>query len=419
MLKRFAALLLCVLLTTTVAFAADFSEPAVMPADSPEITNSQFVLLYEESTGTVLYAKNPRGVNPPASMTKVMTALLVLEHDPDLTGKTVVPPEAVSEHYCYWMDYGHLEAGEEITIRDLMDYLLIPSGNEAGTTLAAYVAGDIDTFIRMMNDKAAELGMEKTFYMDPHGLSPNNSISCEDMLTLCLEAMKYPLFREIVSTKTGALPKSNMRSKAYRYNTTNRVMYPRNVWEYETDFADDIVGIKTGSISEAGLNLACCMEYEEQDLTFYSVVMHADEVMINGAERSGHYLDTIELLTWARAFHKEGVAAGEQVATAATKGSREDNISLVAESEALMLTQDALQRTVSLNEISKDVKAGDKLGTLTLTDDFGNIKEIALLAAADAKTDSTLLYVCAGAGVVTVGAVLGIIVTLLKKRTKV
>ena len=94
MLKRFAALLLCVLLTTTVAFAADFSEPAVMPADSPEITNSQFVLLYEESTGTVLYAKNPRGVNPPASMTKVMTALLVLEHDPDLTGKTVVPPEA-------------------------------------------------------------------------------------------------------------------------------------------------------------------------------------------------------------------------------------------------------------------------------------------------------------------------------------
>lgn len=197
MLKRFAAFLLCVLLTATVAFAADFGEPAVMPADSPEITNSQFVLLYEESTGTVLYAKNPRGVNPPASMTKVMTALLVLEHDPDLSGKTVVPPEAVSEHYCYWMDYGHLEAGEEITVRDLMDYLLIPSGNEAGTTLAAYVAGDIDTFIKMMNEKAAELGMSKTFYADPHGLSPYNTISCEDMLTLCLEAMKKPLFREL------------------------------------------------------------------------------------------------------------------------------------------------------------------------------------------------------------------------------
>lgn len=417
MRKRFAAFLLCALLVAqgTVVFAADLNEPAVLPADAPDITNARFALLYEESTGTVLYAKNPRGVNPPASMTKVMTALLVLEHDPELSGKTVVPPEAVTEHYCYWMDYGHLEAGEEITVRDLMDYLLIPSGNEAGTTLAAYVAGDIDTFIQMMNAKAAELGMDKTFYMDPHGLSPDSTISCEDMLTLCLEAMQYPLFREIVSTKTGALPKSNMRTKAYRYNTTNRVMYPRNVLEYETDFADDIVGIKTGSISEAGLNLACCMEYDEEDLTFYSVVMHAGEVMIDGSERSGHYLDTIELMTWARTFHKEGVAAGEQVAAAATKGSREENVQLVAENEALMLTQNTLQRQVTLDAIGKEVKAGDRLGTLILTDDFGNVKEVALLAAADAKTDSTLLYVGIGAAVVVAAAV----IVLATKKKKV
>lgn len=417
MLKRLMTCLLCVLLLSQccVAFAAEYGEPTVMPADAPNITNSQFVLLYEESTGTVLYAKNPRGVNPPASMTKVMTALLVLEHDPDLSGKTVIPPEAVSDYYCYWMEYGHLEAGEEITVRDLMDYLLIPSGNEAGTTLAAYVAGDIDTFIRMMNDKAVELGMSKTFYADPHGLSPYNTISCEDMLTLCLEAMQNPLFREIVSTKSGALPKSNMRTKAYRYNTTNRVMYPRNVLEYQTDFSEDIVGIKTGSLNEAGLNLACCMEYEEQDLTFYSVVMHADEVTVNGAERSGHHLDTIELMTWARTFHKEGVAAGEQVATAATKGSRKENVQLVAEGQALMLTQNTLQRQVTLDVIGKEVKAGDRLGTLTLTDDFGNVKEIALVAAADAKTDSTLLYAGIGAAVVVAAAV----VVLAAKKKKV
>ena len=133
--------------------------------------------------------------------------------------------------------------------------------------------------------------------------------------------------------------------------------------------------VETASALSGGLVIINLLR-EEQDLTFYSVVMHADEVMINGAERSGHYLDTIELLTWARPFHKEGVAAGEQVATAATKGSRKDNISLVAESEALMLTQDTLQRTVSLNEIGKEVKAGDMLGTLTLTDDFGNIRVI-------------------------------------------
>ena len=417
MLKRMMTCLLCALLLSQccAAFAADFQAPAVMPDDAPDITNAQFVILYEESTGTVLYAKNPRGVNPPASMTKVMTALLVLEHDSDLSGKTVVPPEAVSETYCYWMEYGHLEAGEEITVRDLMDYLLIPSGNEAGTTLAAYVAGDINRFIQMMNEKAAQLGMSKTFYADPHGLSPYNSISCEDMLTLCLEAMQYPLFREIVSTKSGALPKSNMRSKAYRYNTTNRVMYPRNVMEYETDFTDDIVGIKTGYISEAGLNLACCMDYEEQDLTFYSVVMHADEVEINGAERSGHYLDTIELMTWARTFHKEEIAAGEQVATASTQGSLLKNLPLAARDDAAMLTKTALERKVTLMDIGKEVKAGDVVGKLTLTDDFGNVKEVDLLAAADARTNNIPVYVGMAAAAAGIAAA---VILVRKKRVK-
>ena len=145
MLKRVCSLLLCLLVMSQacLAFAYDgteFDGPIVVPADSPSIPNVNFAMLYEETTGTVMLTKYPDRTNAPASMTKVMTALLVLEHNPTLEGSTIVPPEAVSEKYCYWLDTWHLEAGEEVTIWDLMNYFLIVSGNEAGTTLAAYVA---------------------------------------------------------------------------------------------------------------------------------------------------------------------------------------------------------------------------------------------------------------------------------------
>ena len=411
-MKRVLTVLLCLFLLSQgcMAFAAEapvYTLPANVPADSPTLPYCRFGILYEETTGTVLFAKQPERTNAPASMTKVMTALLVLEHNPTLEGSYVVPAVAVSEKYCYWMETGHLESGEEVSIRELMNYLLIVSGNEAATTLAHYVCGDIDAFIQKMNDRAKELGMTKTHYADPHGLSEQNRLNSFDQLTLIREAMKHELFREIVSTKSGQLPVSNKRSAPLRYSNTNRVMNPRNTLEYQSGFEEDIIGVKTGYIKVAGRNLSCCMDYDEEDLLFYSVVMNGRDVAINGETRQGHYLDTIELMRWARTFHKEGVASGEQVAMAATKGSREDNIQLVAESEALLLTQTAVQKTVTLNEIGKEVKAGDVLGILTLTDDFGNVKEVNLLAAADAVTEGGMTVVLiAAAALVSVAIVI-------------
>ena len=411
-MKRILTILLCLFLLSQgcMAFAAEapvYTLPANVPADTPALPYCRFGILYEETTGTVLFAKQPERTNAPASMTKVMTALLVLEHNPTLEGSYVVPGVALTEKYCYWMETGHLEGGEEVSIRELMNYLLIVSGNEAATTLAHYVCGDIDAFIQKMNDRAKELGMTKTHYADPHGLSEQNRLNSFDQLTLIREAMKHELFREIVSTKSGQLPVSNKRSEPLRYSNTNRVMNPRNTLEYQSGFEEDIIGIKTGYIKVAGRNLSCCMDYDEEDLLFYSVVMNGRDVPINGETRQGHYLDTIELMRWARTFHKEGVASGEQVAMAATKGSREDNLQLVAESEALLLTQTAVQKTVTLNEIGKEVKAGDVLGVLALTDDFGNVKEVNLLAAADAVTEGGMTVVLiAAAALVAVAIVI-------------
>ena len=423
MLKRVFALLLCLLVMSQacLAFAYDgteFDGPIIVPADTPSIPNVGYALLYEETTGTVMLTKYPDRTNAPASMTKVMTALLVLEHNPTLEGSTIVPPEAVSEKYCYWMDTWHLQAGEEVTIWDLMNYFLIVSGNEAGTTLAAYVAGDIDTFIQMMNDKADALGMTKTHYEDPHGLSEQNRISCEDMLILTREAMKYDLFREIVSSPNGLMPPTNKHHKPYRYNSTNRVMCPRNIPEYENEFKDDIIGVKTGYISVAGYNLTCCMDYADQDLLFYSIVMNGKPVSTASGGLLGSHLETINIMRWARTFHKEGVAAGEQVATAATQGSDEQNIQLTVTGDALMLTQTTLQREIVLNEIARQVKTGDVLGVLKLTDDFGNVKELDLVAMNDAITDrSTEYLIMTGLSVGSL-AILAVVSTFLRKKSR-
>jgi D-alanyl-D-alanine carboxypeptidase len=264
----------------------------------------------------------------------------------------------------------------------------------------------------MMNDRAKELGMTKTHYEDPHGLSEQNRISCEDMLILAREAMKIEEFRNIVCKTNGTMPATNKHHKPYRYNNSNRVMAPRNVPEYMSEFTDDIIGIKTGYIKVAGYNLACCMDYDEQDMLVYSVVMNGKAIN----DRLGSHLETINLMRWARTFHKETVSAGQQIALAATQSSKEDNVQLVTAGEAVMLTQTTLQQEVVLDQIGRSVKAGDVLGKLKLTDDFGNIREIDLVAAADAATDMTTEYLTMTGLSLGSLAVLAVISTLLRKR---
>ncbi|MBQ6692067.1 MAG: D-alanyl-D-alanine carboxypeptidase, partial [Clostridia bacterium] len=167
-IKRLSALLLAlfILLPAGAAFASgeEAAGGDIIPSDAPALPDVEMALLYEESTDTLLYAKDIETRNEPASMTKVMTAMLVLEHDGDLSGTYTVPADAVSAQYCSWMERVHLLVGEELKVYDLMEYLLVASGNEAATTLAMYVTGNIPAFVKKMNEKAVELGMMNTHY---------------------------------------------------------------------------------------------------------------------------------------------------------------------------------------------------------------------------------------------------------------
>ena len=383
-MKRFIALLIAVLTVLSCAVSAFAEERIEM--ERPLITNANMAVLYEDTTDTWMYLKNENVTNAPASMTKVMTATLLLDYDPEMKGTTTVSANAISNKYCYWLDDVHLEEGEECSVKDLMHYLLICSGNEAATTLAEYVAGDIDVFIGMMNDRAKELGMERTHYYDPHGLSDDSRTTCSDMIKLCKFAMEnYPQIVEITSTKSGAMPASNKRTKPLRYSTTNRVMNPGGNPMYETGFDQDIIGIKTGSTTVAGLNLSCCMVHD--DLKFYSVVMHAKSAKDEfGTEYSGHHADTASLMKWARSFKKVGTEAGTVVATMATKGSKEPNVTVKTAESVYILAQTDVEPDMEFFEIGEKVEAGDVVGKLTYTDEFENVRSTDLIAESAAET---------------------------------
>lgn len=423
--KRLSALLLCLAMLLCCSFSlayqeSDAAETKEADSDVPVMQTAYEAILYEESTGTILYSLEPDKHNAPASMAKVMTAVLVLEYNPKLTGSTVVSADAVSPTYCSWMDTDHLYEDEEVTILNLMKYLLIPSGNEAATTLAEYVAGDIPTFIDMMNEKAAELGMTNTHYEDPHGLSSDSYISARDMLTLCRYAMTFKPFRNIVHMNGGSLPASGKREYEMRYYTSNRFLDPDGNAAYVTGYNKDIIGIKTGTTPAAGYNLSSCMV--KDDLTFYTVVMHCSDIL--GEDYSmtdGRYIDTKALFDYARLFEKQGYAAGDTVCEKALWGSLlGPAIPLTAKENMYLLGREgeALDLTIELSVKARSVKAGDVVGRAVITDEFGNVHETELVAAEDSGI-SLALPITAISIIVILAVVIISTVKCAKKRKTV
>lgn len=414
-MKKWVCILLCtvLMLCASSGLAAKDDKRETDPYAAPEVKNAPIALLYEETTDTILFSRDADRQNPPASMTKVMTATLVLEYDPELSGSMVVPAEALSEENCYWLNDGHLEVGEEVSVWDLMNYLLIASGNEAATTLAIYVAGDIPTFVEMMNKKAEELGMKDTHYCDPHGLnSLPQVITANDMLTLCRYAMQNETFAKIVSTREGRLPVSNKRSEPLYFRNDNSVLDPLGDEFYDTGFSDDILGIKTGYINDSGMNLSCAMQHDE--LKFYSVVMKGKGMFLEGRPCYSHCLDTATLMRYARTFKRFGFDAGE-IAAKAPCGLYA--LPVTVDKAVHILYQDNKQpkQEISYTADISSANVGDVVGTITLYDEFGNARTAELIAAGEPELQIWIIYAAAG---VIIAAIAAAAIILAKKRRK-
>jgi D-alanyl-D-alanine carboxypeptidase (penicillin-binding protein 5/6) len=199
-------------------------------ANTPAVS-ARAVLLADAVTGTTLCEKRSREPLPPASTTKIMTALVALERG-NLADLVTVPAEA--------LEVGEasmgLVLGERLSVEDLLYGLLLTSGNDASVAIAMYIAGSVDGFVALMNERAETLGLEATHYANPHGLdAPGHLTSAADLLTVTRAALQYDEFARIVATPQATV--------------AGRLLFNTNELLSTYDGAN---GVKTGTTDEAG-----------------------------------------------------------------------------------------------------------------------------------------------------------------------
>lgn len=230
--------------------------------------NATSAILVEVSTGRIIYERNSNEKRYPASITKIMTAILVLENC-NLDDKVVVSESALSNIPSGYVTCD-LIAGEEISVEDLLYALMVKSANDAAYVLAEHVGGSIDAFSDMMNIKARELGCNGTHFVNPNGIhNEEHYTTAYDMYLIANYAMKNETFRKLVTTKSYTLPATNLYSNNDRsFSTTNALIDDNSSLFYKY-----AIGIKTGFTTQAGECLVA--ESARDGLDFIAVVLDA------------------------------------------------------------------------------------------------------------------------------------------------
>lgn len=208
----------------------------------PPPLSARAFLLYDLNAGQTLYQELADQALPPASLTKLMTALLVLEANQ--LDETVV----VQGSDLVGGSTMGLQAGERLTVAELLHGLLIPSGNDAAMALARHLSGSVAAFVTQMNERSEQLGLTQTHFVNPHGLdAPEHLSSARDLLTITRQVLIYPLAQEIVASSEATVAGHSLRN-------TNELLL--------TDPAVD--GVKTGTSAAAGQCLIVSMGHEGQ-----------------------------------------------------------------------------------------------------------------------------------------------------------
>ena len=193
--------------------------------------SAEKAILVDAQTGRVLYEKNADAQSLIASTTKIMTALVVCEQC-NVLDRMRIPKEAVGIEGSSM----YLQEGEVLTLQELLYGLMLHSGNDAAVALAIYCGGTVEGFAELMNDKARQLGMKNTHFVNPNGLdAPGHYSTAADMAVLAAYAMENPIFRQTVSTKTVTVGNRSLRN------------HNKLLWQVEG--AD---GVKTGFTKAAG-----------------------------------------------------------------------------------------------------------------------------------------------------------------------
>jgi D-alanyl-D-alanine carboxypeptidase (penicillin-binding protein 5/6) len=334
----------------------------------------------------VLAERDATGAHPVASATKLMTAYLAMRELRPGDGVTAPAYSAGPAESLMG-----LEAGETVTVRDLLYGLLVPSGNDAAEALAIRVSGSVPDFVARMNQTAARLGLDETTYADPIGLDGANASSARDLVAITLRLRRSSLFRRIVDTE-----RITVGSQGNRHRLVNR-----NALVLEEPF---VSGVKTGTTLAAGYVLVASGERRGVELV--SAVLGAP----GEAERDSA---TLELLEYGFSLYRERtlVAAGDPVARVQLGEGRG---ALALETGASLMAVARADQEVELDfdpppPPEDAVARGERFGAANVTLDgreVGLVPVVASRAVAAAASDAEglpawALLVFAGAGIVS------------------
>ena len=258
-------------------------------ADEPNL-NSEAAILVEVSTGRIIYEKNSTKQMFPASTTKVLTAILVIENC-ELDEIVTVRESALSNIPSGYVTC-NLQVGEQLTVKDLLYALMIPSANDAAYVLAEYVAGSVEDFSVMMNNKARDLGCKTTHFVNPNGIHEDSHYSTSyDLYLIADYAMKNEFFRNLVAATEYTLPATEKYPSEDRILKTTNELLNENSRKY---YYKNAIGIKTGYTSKAG---NCLIGGASRDgLEFIAVVLNG------GTTNEGlnsRYVDSKKLFEYA------------------------------------------------------------------------------------------------------------------------
>ena len=286
---------------TVTAFAGKKSGTSYN-IDAPEY-ESDIALLVNADTDTVIYEKNAEKITAPASLTKIVTALVTLSKCNDLSKKIKCAPEAVDSILGTGSSIAGLYGGEVTTLEMLLYCLFLPSANDAAAVLAYHFSdGNSESFVNEMNEFVKTLGCKNTFFVNPHGLDneeikgfdgeTQNQTTAYDMYLIAKEALKNETIVKISSKYGKTMPATNKSDERYLYNT-NPLLNNYSYYYYE-----DAVGLKTGTTDKAG---ACLISSAVKNgYTYIAISMHGTlDYVLDGEKRNSAFLTCRYMLRWA------------------------------------------------------------------------------------------------------------------------
>lgn len=320
---------------------------------------SSNAVLYNMNEDSILYEKNKDEVVSIASLTKIMTAIVSLEHISNLDETIVLNNNDFTGIYENNLATAGFYVGESVTYRDLLYGLLLPSGAECAKALSNRVATSEEEFVKLMNEKALELGLKHTHFVNTTGLDADGHYSSvEDVATMFKYALKNSNFYEMISTKT-------YTTSSGRITLKSTIKKSQDLYGLDMDY---LVGGKTGTTGDAGLCLATIAKYN--DVEYLLVTTGAPYP----STRPGNLLDAKTTYEYFmnNYSYKDVVNTGDLLVKIDTKYIKYDKLSFLADSDISMYLENYFDKSKltykynGVEEITPSIKAGTKLGVVDI-----------------------------------------------------